>query len=239
MNLLPGMNMLPPMEEHSFLPSSESTLGKALLAQGLVDKPLANDAIQGIISQIEPMLIEVRGTVAGVTRALSNVNAALEGRPDSMLGGTLADAKKLLANVDQVLMQKNQESSVLIGNINSITADFARLTSQLQDPKGLIPKLLDPQGSLKTLLDDKNELYNQLTQILGQVNSTLSEVKGLTAYLNRSTPQISGLMEDAKTTLKKTDDVLTGLGNNPLLKGGIPERKAQTSAVSGSRDEDF
>lgn len=239
MNLLPGLNMLPPMEERSFLPSTESTLGKALLAQGVVDKPLSNDAIQGIISQIEPMLIEVRGTVAGVTKVLTEVDAALKGRPDSVLGNTLADANKVLNNIDLFLTQKNQESSVLIGNLNTITADFARMTSQLQDPKGLIPKLLDPQGSLKTLLDDKNVLFDQLTQILGQVNSSLAEVKGLTAYLNRSTPQISGLMEDTKNTLKKTDDVLTGLSNNPFLKGGIPERKAQTSTLQGARDEEF
>jgi phospholipid/cholesterol/gamma-HCH transport system substrate-binding protein len=246
MNLLPGLNMLPPMEEHSFLPSSESTLGKALLAQGVVDKPLGNEAIAGIIAQIEPLLVEVRATATGVTRLLGNINGAVEGKSGNEVAVLLNEVQKTLSTVDQVLSTTGSNTNTLLvsgrdllTNLNGITGNIDHLTSQLQDPKGLVPKLLDPQGSLKTLLDDKNVLFNQISQILTQVNSTLGEVKGLTAYLNRSTPQISGLMEDTKSTLKKTDDVLTGLANNPLLKGGIPERKAQTSTIQGSRDEAF
>jgi len=253
MNLLPGMNMLPPMEEHSFLPSSESLLGKALLAQGLVDKPLGNEAIASIIAQIEPLLIEVRATASGVTRLLGNINGAVEGKSGNQVAVLLAEVQKTLSTVDQVLSTTGSNTNTLLvssrdllSNLNGITGDVQHLTSQMQDPKGLVPKLLDPQGSLKTLLDDKNELYNQLSTILTQVNRTLVQVndtvadlRGLTMYLNRSTPQISGLMEDTKSTLKKTDDVLTGLSNNPLLKGGIPEKKAQTSTLRGSRDEDF
>lgn len=246
MNLLPGMNMLPPMEEHSFLPSSESILGKSLLALGMVDRPLGNEAVAGIISQIEPLLIEVRATAGEVTRLLENINGAVEGKAGNEVAALLSDVQKTLATVDQVLSTTGANTNTLLvssrdllTNLNSITGNIDHLTGQLQDPKGLVPKLLDPQGSLKTLLDDKNVLYNQLSQILGQVNSTLGEVKGLTAYLNRSTPQISGLMEDTKSTLKKTDDVLTGLSNNPLIKGGIPEKKAQTSTLQGARDEDF
>lgn len=260
MNLLPGMNMLPPMEERSFLPSSESTLGKALLAQGLVDKPLGNEAISAIISQIEPLLIEVRATASGVTRLLGNINGAVEGKVGNEISTLLGEVQRTLVTVEQVLSTTGGNTNTLLvssqdllANLNGITGNVENLTSQLQDPKGLVPKLLDPQGSIKTLLDDKNELYNQLSSILGQVNQTLvqvnatvgelkgltTDVKGLTAYLNRSTPQISGLMEDTKSTLKKTDDVLTGLSNNPLLKGGIPERKAQTSTLQGTRDEDF
>jgi phospholipid/cholesterol/gamma-HCH transport system substrate-binding protein len=246
MTLLPGMNMLPPMEENSFLPSTESTLGKALLAQGLVDKPLGNEAITAIISQIEPLLVEVRSTAAGVTRLLGNVNGALEGKSGNQIAVLLGEVQKTLATVDQVLSTTGTNTNTLLvssqdllANLNGITGNIDHLTAQIQDPKGLVPKLLDPQGSLKTLLDDKNVLFNQIQQILTQVNATLGEVKGLTAYLNKSTPTISGLMEDTKTTVKKAGDVMEGLSNNPLLKGGIPERKAQTSTIQGQRDENF
>lgn len=246
MNLLPGMNMLPPAEEFTFIPSSESTLGRSLLAQGLVDKPLNNEALAGIIAQIEPLLIEVRSTAEGVTRLLGNVNDAVEGKSGNQVAMLLGEVQKTLATVDQVLSSTGANTNTLLvssqdllANLNGITGNIEHLTSQIQDPKGLVPKLLDPQGSLKTLLDDKNALYDQLTQILTQVNSTLSEVKGLAGYLNRSTPQISGLMEDTKSALRKTDDVLTGLSNNPLLKDGIPQKKAQTSTLRGSRDEEF
>jgi len=247
MNLLPGLNMLPPMEEHSFLPSSQSTLGQALLAQGLVDKPQGNGALNNIIAQIEPLLLDVRSSAQGVTKILSQVSAAVEGRAaGGDLTVTLKKLQGTLQTADQFLTTTGNDANPLLTKANSILANFETLTSQLQDAKGLVPKLLDPQGSLKTLLDDKNELYNQLSSILIQVNktlaqvtSTLADLKGLTTYLNRSTPQISGLLEDTKTTLKKTGDVMEGLSNNPLLKGGIPEKKAQTSTVQGQRDESF
>ena len=88
-------------------------------------------------------------------------------------------------------------------------------------------------------MDDKNAMYNQISQILSQVNATLTEVKGLTTYLNQSTPQISGLLEDTTSTIRKAGDVMDGLKNNPLLKGGVPEAKPQTSAPQGQRDENF
>jgi phospholipid/cholesterol/gamma-HCH transport system substrate-binding protein len=246
MNLLPGMNMLPPMEEDSFLPSSDSTLGKALLAQGLVDKPLSDGAIAGIIAQVEPLLIEVRNTAAGVTELLHNVNTAVDGRSGNQIAVLLKEVQKTLVTVEQVLSTTGSNTNTLLvssrdllTNLNGITGDIEHLTGQIKDPKGLVPKLLDPQGSLKTLLDDKNELYNQITQILTQVNATLGEVKGLTTYLNQATPQISGMMEDSKVTIKKTGDVMEGLKNNPLLKGGIPETKAPTSTLQNRRDEVF
>jgi len=251
MNLLPGLNMLPPMEEHSFLPSSESVLGQALLAQGLVDRPQNTGAINGIIAQIEPLLTEVRATATGVTRLLGNINGAVEGKESNQISALIATVKNSVSTLDQVVSTTSTNVNGFLSpanqaSVSAMLTSIARLSSQMEDPKGLIPKLLDPQGSLKTLLDDKNELYNQLTGILTEVNRTLVQVtdtvadlKGLTSYLNRSTPQISGLLEDTKTTLKKTGDVMEGLSNNPLLKGGIPEKKAQTSTLQGQRDEDF
>ncbi len=264
MKLLPGINQLPPMEENSFLPSGESTLGKDLIAQGLVDRPPDNGAIAGIVAQIQPALVDVRNTSEAVTRLLGNVNNAIEGKSNNEIASLIREVEKTIGTVNQVvattsanansliqdfsttttnanslLTSNSDRISAMLANLNSVSANVDHLTSQLQDPKGLIPKLLDPQGSLKTFLDDKNAMYNQISQILSQVNATLTEVKGLTTYLNQSTPQISGLLEDTTSTIRKAGDVMDGLKNNPLLKGGVPEAKPQTSAPQGQRDENF
>ena len=246
MNLLPGLNMLPPMEERSFLPSSESTLGKTLLAQGLVDKPLGSEAISGIIAQIEPLLVEVRASAAGVTRLLGNVNGALEGKSKNEISLLLKEVQQTLLTVDEVLSTTGANTNTLLvssqdllSNLNGITGNIDHLTGQLKDPTGLIPKLLDPQGSLKTLLDDKNQLYNQIAQILSKVDATLGEVKNLTVFLNQTTPQMTSIMGDTKSALQKTDSVMEGLRNNPLLKDGITDKKPQVGTYRGQRDEDF
>jgi len=251
MNLLPALNMLPPMEERSFLPSSESTLGKALLAQGLVEKPMGNEAIAGIISEIQPTLAEIRATAAGATRFLGNFNNAVEGKQSNEISTLVKSLNRSLNTVDQVLATTSANPSGLLSpanqaSISSMLTSMARLASQMEDPKGLVPKLLDPQGSLKTLLDDKNQLFNELSDLLKQANGTLAQVtstvadlKGLTNYLTSSTPEFSGLLQDTQNTIKKAGDVMEGLSNNPLLKGGIPEKKAQTSTIQGQRDESF
>lgn len=239
MNLLPGTNMLPPMEENSFLPSSDSTLGKTLVNQGVVDKPQVNDQIKGILDQVAPLLVDLRTTAGSVTRVLNDVSSAVEGKSNNQIAGLLTEARSTITQVMSVVNTSANNANDLMNGLNSVTKRVDSLMSQIQDPKGLIPKLFDPQGSLKTILDDKNVLFNQITSILGQVNSTLVEVKGLTAYLNRSTPQISSLVEDARQTIKKTGDVMEGLSNNPILRGGIPEQKPQASTIQGRRDESF
>ena len=38
-------------------------------------------------------------------------------------------------------------------------------------------------------------------------------------------PSIAVTIDEGRTAIKQAQDVLTGLKNNPLLKGGIPERR--------------
>jgi phospholipid/cholesterol/gamma-HCH transport system substrate-binding protein len=227
------------MEENSFLPSSDSTLGKALMAQNLVDKPQVNDQIKGILDQVAPLLVDLRTTSNSVTRILNDVSSAVEGKSNNQIAALLTEARDTISQVVTIVNTSAGKANDLMTGLNSVTSRVDALMAQIQDPRGLIPKLFDPQGSLKTLLDDKNVLFNQITSILGQVNSTLIEVKGLTAYLNRSTPQISSLVEDARQTIKRTGDVMEGLSNNPILRGGIPEQKPQASTIQGQRDESF
>ena len=229
LNFLPGKNLLPPMEPDSFLPSTDTLLGKNLLAQGLVDQPSNND-------QMSAILAEVQTTLSSVNLLINNVNSAIDGASNNQLSGLLQGVTATLRSLDSVL---TESAHGLVPNLSAITANLAHLSSQLQDPKGLIPKLLDPKGSLATILNDNNQLYNEVQSILDQVNQTLVQVRGLTQYLNQSTPQITGVIEDTRTTLKKADDVMTGLANNPLLKGGIPEKKPQNATFHDLRDEDF
>ena len=100
------------------------------------------------------------------------------------------------------------------------------------DPTGLVPRLLDPKGSLKTLLDDNNAIYNQVTAMIGSLAGITGELERLARFLTDSTPQIS-------TILGRADNVLEGLSNNPLLRGGITEQKTQPPTFSTGRDGTF
>lgn len=240
LNLLSGKNTLPPIEEYSFIPSTDTILGDNIVKQGLVDKQLGNDAISGIINSIEPLVNSIRETSNSVNQLLTNINGAVEGTSQNQITSLLQDLHKNMGNLDRILQGDVQgKVGPILDNVAAISGNVAKLTDEMKDPKGLIPKLLDAKGSIATLLDDKNQLYDQINQIITQVNQSMKEVRALAVYLNNSTPQISGIMEDARSTLKHTDDVLTGLSNNPLLKGGIPEKKEQSGTVRSARQEDF
>jgi phospholipid/cholesterol/gamma-HCH transport system substrate-binding protein len=75
--------------------------------------------------------------------------------------------------------------------------------------------------------------------MLSDTDQTIKNVESMTSTLKSSMPEITSLLAEGKTTVMQTQDVLEGLKNNPLLKGGIPERKTQEAPQPGYRDEDF
>ena len=58
-------------------------------------------------------------------------------------------------------------------------------------------------------------------------------------YINSTQPQISTILEKGRDTLDQGKDVLEAVKNNPLLRGGVPPQREQTSTLKSYRDEDF
>ena len=52
-------------------------------------------------------------------------------------------------------------------------------------------------------------------------------------------PQIDSALVQLNTVLVQVQDVLTGLKNNPLIRGGVPDRSKTDSATVQLRSEDF
>lgn len=243
---LPGKNDSPPLQEGSFIPSGDTELGKKLIADQKVDRLGGNEAIAGIINQVEPLLIEVRSTVTGVNELLGQVNDALDGTTGTPAPGMVGQLQTLLAginstvgNVNQTIVMASGHTDRILGSAADISGDIARITKELEDIRGLVPKLLDPKGSLARILDDDDALYLQIETLMKQLNETLREVNTFSRYINRQSPQITGILEESKQAIKQGQDVLEGVSNNPLLKGGITERKAQGDTFRAFREEDF
>lgn len=228
MNLLPGKNDLPPMENNAFLPSTDTVLGRNLIAQGLVDKPAGSEQINAIIAQVEPLLVSLRGTADNTNQLLANINQAVEGKGDNEIRGLLGQVNKITAElaitmqgVNTILADTGPRTNVLLDNVNDITGSLAVTAKNLEDPTGLVPKLIDPDGKL-----------------FAQINNIMAQVNDLAAFINKSTPTLAGILEDSKIAIKQASDVLEGVKNNPLLRGGITEQKPQASTFKSFRQED-
>lgn len=245
------------LPENSFITSYDLPEGKALVENGLVDRPPKDDTISRLLSNINPLLENVNDMVVQLKKTLTLLNTAISGTGTGPIAEAVKDAADSVKQLEQLLGQTNFAVAELVPrvsgvmsqvetnlppvltSVSTITNNLAQTSEALKDPIGLVPRLLDPQGSLKTLLDDGNQLFNHIDGALAQVEQSMKNLEGATAILSAQMPRIAATIDDARSAIVSAQDVLEGLKNNPLLKGGIPERIDPKSAPTGLRNNDF
>jgi len=242
----PGKYAGAPLPEFSFIPSLDLKEGQQLVAQGLVAIPEGDDAINRIITKTENVMDNVNVVMAktadvmdSITSMTNSIEVFLNDLGDGFKGTNEGALAKTLLNVKDLTNQLRSDISGIMSNVDSTTANINEMTASFKDPTGLIPKLLDAKGSLAQFLDDDNALYDQISSIIEGIDETIFQLTDFIGFLNTSSPQISGLLEETRDTLDKSQDVMEGLKNNPLLRGGIPEEVEQQTTLQSYRDEDF
>lgn len=241
------------LPEGAFVYRADSEIGQTVIAADLVDIPVKDDTISRLFSSLNPLLENANKTVLGLNKTVAEMNMALRGEGTGALAGTLRGVESSVASLDRTLAAVGEdvppiirEADATLKSVNEIASkvdlilgDVKELTASLARPGGAIDALVDPKGSVKTLLDDDNALYDRINALLDQVASTMSSVESISRRVNNEMPGLSVMLSEGKTTLVKVQDVLEGLKNNPLLKGGIPERKSQDTLFRSMRDEEF
>ena len=89
------------------------------------------------------------------------------------------------------------------------------------------------------LLDSQGEVYSSLVASLDAVSGTLRNVERTTDFIPAQLPQIAALLADLTPVLKAAEEVLVSLTNNPLLRGGVPERVETRAGATHARDIAF
>jgi phospholipid/cholesterol/gamma-HCH transport system substrate-binding protein len=231
------------MTPGSFLPLSDSEEGRDLIDQGLVDIPTKDDTITRLLAGVNPLIENANKTVVTINRTLTEINRALAGQSSGPLGSIVNSASDAAARADSMVADVSVQAkrlaakaNDLVDSVSAITKNLEATSAALRDPTGLVPRLLDAKGSLKTILDDKNALYDSISGSIGELQKTLKNVQDISASLNGQMPSIALTIDEGRTAIKTAQDVLTGLKNNPLLKGGIPE-KVQRQPLSQSMRE--
>ncbi len=234
------------LEEGAFVATANSPEGEALIEQELVDIPVKDDTVTRLLGNINPLIENLNKTVVTVNRTLTEVNRALAGQSSGPLGRMIEDAADTVAGVEALVGGVRGDAEAIVSKANDLAASLERITRNLEDttaalrdPTGLVPRLLDPKGSVKTLLDDKNALYNSILGSVAEIQRTLKNIQAMTTTLNTQMPTVAATLEETRTAIRQAQDVLEGLKNNPLLKGGIPERKDQTPLYQSLREGEF
>jgi phospholipid/cholesterol/gamma-HCH transport system substrate-binding protein len=102
-----------------------------------------------------------------------------------------------------------------------------------------VPKLLDPSGSIKTFLNDDNALYKKVMSIVGEIEKSVKSLQGIVSGLNSEMPKVAAVLNETRTAIQQAQDVLEGVKNNPLIRGGVSERVEQESLYRAMREGSF
>lgn len=145
----------------------------------------------------------------------------------------LAMATTLVGDIDTLVKQinmaleGNEETplSMTITQLNGILANINAITS---DSAGLVPRLLEDENS-----------QGSISNILLQLDTTMTDINQITNSVEGNMPGISILITQMQTLLKQMQDVMEGLKNNPLLKNGIPEKPEKENAAPKLREDNF
>ena len=224
----PGKGPAQPLPEFSYIPSMDLEEGKQLVKNDLVDRSIGEDPIGEVISSLGPILVQLDATLESIEEMVQSLNDSITGVGPGPLTGMIVELETTAGQINRVL-----------GELELAAANINRLTEGMTDPTGLAKKLLDPKGSVATLLDDDNRLYEEIVKSVEDLNTIIDELGQFAAFVNTTQPQISGILEKGKVTLDQGRDVLEAVKNNPLIRGGVPQRLQQPTTFQSFRDEDF
>jgi phospholipid/cholesterol/gamma-HCH transport system substrate-binding protein len=230
----------------SFIPLADSDEGRDLIDRGLVDIPVKDDPITRLLAGVNPFIENANKTIVTINRTLTEINRALAGQSTGPLGAIVNNASDAVSHADTMVADLStqattlvEKANALVDSVTAISKNLEATTAAIRDPTGLVPRLLDAKGSIKTMLDDKNALYDNIEGSIAELQKTLKNIQDITGSLSGEMPSIAMTIDEGRAAIKQAQDVLTGLKNNPLLKGGIPARVEQQPQSQSMREGQF
>jgi phospholipid/cholesterol/gamma-HCH transport system substrate-binding protein len=212
--------------EGETIPAVNSSEGKRLLASGQALLPDRNDSINNMMNQANTLLAILNGV-------LTDVDEAFKGTDQTTVGRTLGNVELAAAGLELMSRKLPDDLDMMVTGI------MDQLRPILSDLNALSQSLADPNGSVMSVLDSGGDVYTDLIISLDAISGLLQNLKQVSDFIPPQLPQLAALLFDLQTALKSAEDVLVALTNNPLLKGGLPERKEVPAGGARPRDLEF
>jgi phospholipid/cholesterol/gamma-HCH transport system substrate-binding protein len=176
-----------------------------------------------------PMINSPEGKLMREIPGLTNVPPK-----DDFIAETVDQVQKLIAELQVTLAglnSKTDERAVTalgqtLVNIEHITSDLALYVA---NPDGGVRKVLNGDGNTMSGLE------NTIVSLSGTMDSVEKSLKNFPQQM----PQIFSLINNARTAISGVDDVIVSLKNNPVLKGGIPDKAEIDSSGTNPRNIKF
>ncbi len=225
--------------ELSSIPSTDFEEGKKLIAKELVNIPPRDDTIVNIINDISPLLRSTNDTMESLALLLDTTTSTITGEAEGPIADIIEEVSIMITMLSNSITEAMTAANTILSDSTVITGDMKVITARMKDTEGLLTHLLNPKGTIAKLLDDDNELYIELYAIIEEAANTAAELTSFVNYINTTQPQISELLEGSREAIVKGKDVLEGLSNNPLLRGGITAVTEQPTTFKSYEEEEF
>ena len=236
------------LSEGTFIPAYGSARAREMIRQGMADEPRQEDSISVLMSRVGSVLDEVNKLLSLVNEALGEGTGSTEiGLIVGSLQKTLDGVETLPGTVEQTLGSAvgivEQTLSSVVGIIDDLYAELLPVLTGvdviLSNFSDIAEELNKPDGFIYNILDTDKEVYNGLVSSLQSISSILGDLENIVAFFPGQLPQISALLVNLRSALVTADDVMTALTNNPLLRGGIPEKAESQAGGTSPRDIRF
>lgn len=252
LNFLPGIPIGPdqaPIAEGSFIPSLDLAEGKALVEAGKVAIPKGEDVIGSVIARLNPILDDVRSTLAQIKRVVSTVDLALQGT-GGPVGEMVVDLKGTPDRINRLIDDVNarvakitdqttgviDQASGVVGKIDATAADLDKISTQVQgtlgdlstDLKGITSQV---QDTIASLTKDLGKITEQVQGTIGGVSTDLDAI---TENVKKTTEGFTDTKGLATKLLDPKGSIATILNDNGELYGEIQTSLARVDeAVKG------
>jgi phospholipid/cholesterol/gamma-HCH transport system substrate-binding protein len=193
----PGAEPGPPMEEDSFIPSLSTPEGRDLAERGLVVIPRGEDVIGSVISQVNPLLEDVRTTLGQIKRLVANVDTALAGK-----GGPMGDAIAGLASTPARVNRVVDDTGARVADITT------RVNSVLDKIDTVSTDLIEISRATKGTLGTLSTNLESITANLKQTSEGLRETRGLATRLLDPKGSLETILNDQNALYKQVDGAL-------------------------------
>lgn len=240
--LHPGKDTSRRLPPESTIPAWSSEEGQRMVREKLVEVPQQQDPMSQLLEQANPVMRSLNELIVSLNDISDIVQPALEGTGTGPVAGLIADAEVTVNRTAAILAQVEEiaaDMRPVVSDLQAVSGNARQASEAIADPTGLATRLLDPKGSVKTLLDDENQLYNRIAAILASLETTVAELSALSEYISESRPELTTILSQGRETLRTGQDVLEGIRNNPLIRGGIPAPTQPQTGARGIREQRF
>jgi len=197
--------------EGMLIPAVNSAEARELVALGLVRRSETTDSINTIMNQVNVLLDTLNTSLAGT-----------EGAEDLLLGQIMGNLERTIVGITDILVSVSGQLNPILGNLEDLT-----------------DQLIEPSGTVMSLLDGGGVFYTNLEQVIISLAGIIESLDKTAEFLPSQLPQLGIIISQLNVTLNTVQDVLIAVANNPLLRGGIPQRVETGPGGASPRDLQF